>query len=143
LTLLNGMMLAIVFAIIGAAAVPIIEMASHQAKSSTLLQNLHILRSQINLYKLEHGGKFPLHFQGSLPQLIRPTNGAGIPGEPGEDSPYGPYLRNGIPVNPMTNRSIITLTETFPPTAPSGNGGWIYHQETGQIAPDLKDFLTE
>jgi hypothetical protein len=53
----------------------------------------------------------------------------------------GPYLPEGIPANPLTGRSVITATETFPPEAASGQGGWLYQQETGQIAPDLPNIL--
>lgn len=140
---MNAMLLAVIVAILGATAIPLVEMGSRKAKSSALLQNLHTLRSQIELYKMEHGGKAPVVYDGTFPQLIRATNDAGIPGPPGSEYLHGPYLRSGVPVNPVTGRSIVTLTETFPPAAPSGNGGWIYHQETGQIAADLADFLTE
>lgn len=143
LTVMDAMILAIVVAITGATAIPLFETASSQAKSSALLQNLHTLRSQIELYKMEHGGRAPLLFNGTFPQLIRATDVAGVPGPPGDKHPYGPYLAGGIPVNPFTARSICTPTETFPPTEPSGNGGWIYHQPTGQIAADLEDFLTQ
>ena len=69
------------------------------------------------------------------------TNAQGRPGVPGSKYPFGPYLHNGVPVNPITGRSIVTATDTFPPTAQSGNGGWLYHESTGQIAPDLAQFL--
>ena len=118
-------------------------MANGRSKESTLLQNLRTFRSQIELYKLEHGGELPVAYQGSFPQLIRPTNAAGLPGKKGSKYPYGPYFRQGIPANPLTGRSIVTLTDDFPPTSPSGNGGWLYHQLTGQIVPDAADFLAE
>ena len=140
-TVINAMILAVVIAIIGAVAIPLLEMASGNAKSTAVLQNLRTLRSQIELYKLEHGGEPPMLYQGTFPQLIRPTNTQGIPGDPGAKYPYGPYLQSGLPVNPFTGSSIVTLTDTFPPKEPSGNGGWLYHQQTGRIAADLADFL--
>ncbi len=138
-TLVDAMILMVIVAILGATVIPLIEAASTKAKSATLLQNLHTLRSQIELYKLEHGGEAPVAYQGMFPQLTRSTNGDGIPGPPGSKYPFGPYLRSGVPLNPITGRSIVTLTETFPPKAASGNGGWIYHQATGRIAADLDD----
>lgn len=143
LTLVNAVILAIVVAIAGGVGVPLVRKASRRAERTALLQNLRTLRSQIALYKLEHGGQPPALYQNTFPQLIRATNAEGIPGQAGSKYPYGPYLHGGVPVNPVTGCSIVTLTDTFPPAAPSGNGGWIYHQQTGQIAIDLEEFLTE
>jgi general secretion pathway protein G len=142
-TLVNAVMLAIVVAIAGAIGIPLIEKTSGRAQRAALLENLHTLRSQIELYKAEHGGEAPVLYQNTFPQLTRATNAQGIPGEPGSKYSYGPYLRYGVPVNPITGRSIVALSDTFPPTAASGNGGWIYHQESGRIAADLDEFLSE
>lgn len=142
-TLVDAVILAVVVAIVGAFGIPLIEKTSGRAQRTAVLQNLHTLRSQIELYKVEHGGAAPVLYQNTFPQLIRATNAAGIPGEPGEKYPYGPYLRTGVPVNSITGCSIVTLTDTFPPKAATDNGGWIYHQETGQIAIDLQEFLTQ
>jgi len=125
------------------ASLPIFEKASQQAKVTALLQNLRTLRSQIELYKAEHDGAAPLVYRGTLPQLTRATNAEGIPGQPGKKYPYGPYLRSGIPVNPITGQSIVMPTEAFPPEAPSGNGGWLYHEPSGQIAADLSEYLAQ
>ena len=141
LPIMNALIVAVMVTILGAVTIPLLEMAGEQAKSTTLLQNLHTLRSQIELYKLEHNENVPVFYQGSLPQLIRATDVDGVPSAPGSKHPYGPYFRSGIPINPVTGRSIVTTTDTFPPTAPSGNGGWLYHQPTGQIAADLAEFL--
>ena len=141
LTLVDALILAAIVAILGTAAIPLVEATSQQAKTSALLQSLHTLRSQIELYKIEHGGAAPVLYEGTFPQLNRATNAMGMPGLPGEKYPYGPYLRSGVPVNPITGRSIVTATKTFPATQASGNGGWIYHQESGQIAADVEGFL--
>jgi general secretion pathway protein G len=142
-TLMDALILAVVVAIAAAAGIPLLEAASRRAQTSVLRENLRTLRSQIELYKLEHHGQPPVLSEGTLPQLIRATNAAGATGEPGGKHPLGPYLRGGVPVNSVTGRSIVTPTDVFPPAAPSGNGGWIYHQATGQIAADLKEFLAE
>ena len=141
--LLDAIILAVVVAIVGATTVPFIEKASRQAEASALLQNLHALRSQIELYKLEHGGQPPVLYEGTFPQLIRATNSSGIPGPRGSKHPFGPYLHSGIPVNPITGRSVITPTDKYPPDAASGSGGWIYHQKTGRISADSADFLNQ
>jgi len=135
--LLNVAILAVLIAIVGAAAIPLFEGASANAKSSALAQNLSLLRKQIELYKIDHLGRPPVVYEGSLPQLLRSTDKEGVPGPAGERFPYGPYFRGGVPVNPVTSRSVVTAIERFPPESTTGRGGWLYHQETGQIAPDM------
>ena len=140
-TLLDAVTVVLLMAIVTAAAVPLLDAASYGAKQSALLQNLYTLRSQIALYKQEHGGDPPVLYQGTLPQLLQATDASGVPGPRGSQHPFGPYLPLGIPGNPLTNRSLVTPIDAFPPTAASSNGGWLFHQETGQIAIDLPDML--
>ena len=141
-TLLDALVVMAIMAIGTAVAMPLLNAANDRASSSALQQNLQTFRAQIELYKMEHEGKAPLLYKGTLPQLTHATNAKGIPGPPGEDYPCGPYFPAGIPANPYTGVSIVTPTETFPPTGPTGVGGWLYHQETGQIAPDLGEDLS-
>lgn len=141
LTIFNALILAILVAIAGSVGIPLLEKANHEAQASSLQQSLRTLRSQIELYKVEHAGRPPLLRDGSLPQLIRATDAAGNLGPAGFKYPLGPYLRSGIPVNAVTGRSVITATDVFPPQTSSGNGGWLYHQPTGEITVDLQEYL--
>lgn len=140
-TLADAITMVLLMAIVSAAAVPLLEAAGGGAKESTVRENLYTLRSQIALYKVEHNGEPPMLYEGSFPQLLQATDAAGVPGLSGNDRPFGPYLHRGIPENPVTSRTVITASATFPPTTASGNGGWLYHQETGQITIDLPDML--
>jgi len=142
-TVFNALILAVLVAIAGSVGIPLLESANHEAQSSSLRQSLRTLRSQIELYKVEHAGRPPLLRDGSLPQLLRATDATGNPGPAGGKFPLGPYLRSGIPINAATGRSIITATDTFPPETSSGNGGWLYHQPSGQIAVDLQEYLDQ
>jgi len=121
-------------AVVTAVAMPLLSAADNQAKSTTLAENLRILRAKIELYKLEHGNQVPLVFQGTLPQLTEATNAEGVPGPAGKEYPFGPYLPDGIPLNPYSGSARIELTETFPPVKQTAAGGWLYHQPTGRIA---------
>lgn len=143
LTFLDALILAVLIAIVGATGIPLLEATNHRAQIVALRENLRALRSQIELYELEHRGQPPVLCEGTLPQLIRATNAAGAIGPPGSRYPFGPYLRGGVPVNPVTGCSIVTAIDTFPPAAASGNDGWLYHQASGRIAADLKEFLKE
>lgn len=142
-TLLDALLVAAIMAIGTAVAMPLLSVANDRASSSALQQNLGVLRGQILLYKVEHGGQPPLLYEGGFPQLTHATNAEGVPGPPGKDHPYGPYLPAGVPINPYTGVSLVTPTETFPPTAPSGAGGWLYHGSTGRVVPDLEGHLND
>lgn len=139
--LIDAALLFLVIATGTAAVVPFINGAQSRASGAALMSELHVLRTQIALYQAEHNGSSPLLFKGTFPQLTQPTNAAGIPGSEGGQFPLGPYLRYGIPPNPMTGVATVTAVGQFPPKAPTGNGGWIYHQETGRIAPDVEGYV--
>lgn len=140
-TLIDALILGLLMTILFAAGKPLFDAAQEEARIAALRQDLHTMRSQIELYKAEHDGQPPTVHDGTFPQLIRPTNAQGVPGEAGSRFPFGPYLRGGVPVNPMTGRSVVATTPSFPPDGPTGGGGWIYHPPTGQIAADLEGFL--
>ena len=138
-TLFDFLILVAIMAIVTAVTLPLLRAAGGQARSAALSQNLRTLREKIELYKIQHGGTPPLLFKGTFPQLTHATNSKGVPGPPGKQYPYGPYLPGGIPVNPYTGVSLVEPSETFPPTSCTGTGGWLYEPKSGRIAPDMNE----
>lgn len=139
-TSIDALIVAAIMAIVSAVVMPVVNSATDHARATSLRQNLHTLRSQIERYKVEHRGQIPLLFKGGFPQLVQATNVEGIPGPAGKAHPYGPYLPDGIPTNPYTGKATVELVDTFPPPQTNG-GGWLYHQKTGRIAADAEEFL--
>jgi len=133
----------VITAIVTAGGVPLVEGISRRAKAAALLQDLGVLRAQIELYKVQHGGQPPVLYQGTLPQLCHCTDDEGNTGPKGRRHRYGPYLPTGIPPNPFTGTSLVVATDAFPPKKSAGGGGWLYHQPTGGIVPDQAEFLEE
>jgi type II secretory pathway pseudopilin PulG len=142
-SLMDSLLLVILMSITATGGITLVEAAAENAKETALSENLRMFRTQIEAYKLQHGGEPPTLYQGSFPQLTEATDAQGVPGPADAKHHYGPYFRAGIPANPVTNLSIVTLTNTFPPRKASGNGGWLYHQKTGSIAIDLADRLAD
>jgi general secretion pathway protein G len=140
-TLLDFVTIILLMVIVTITGVPMVEAAVAGAQEDGLAQSLQTLRGQIELYKRQHNGLAPVLYQGTLPQLAERTDATGMPGPKDGRHPLGPYLPAGIPANPITGRSVVTATDTFPPTAASGHGGWLYHEPSGQIAPDVPDML--
>lgn len=141
LTLLDVLFVVALMSLTSGTAIPAFYAVSARLKSNVLQENLRVIRAQIDRYRIEHFDKPPLLYQGEFPQLEYPTNAQGEPGIAGRAHPYGPYLPNGLPVNPITGSNVVSPTSEYPPQEASEKGGWLYHQETGQIAPDLEDYL--
>lgn len=140
-SLLDAAVLVLIMAASTAVAVSMVAPAADQARRAALEQNWHLLRRQIELYKLDHGGKLPVLFRGGFPQMTQATNTQGIPGEPGPAFPHGPYLPAGVPENPVTGASFVVGVDQFPPREATNVGGWLYHQKSGRIIPDLPEYV--
>ena len=138
---LDWILVATLATTIGVYGMPIVESKRRVENEQQLIKNLDTLRMSIAKYRQQHGGNPPVVVDGTFPQLLRPTNGKGLPGLSPKKFPYGPYLKGGVPTNPLTGVSIITVVDEFPKILPTGNRGWLYHTPTGQISADSAGFL--
>jgi hypothetical protein len=127
-----------------------LEQSSSDATDAALQYNLHVLRSQIQLYQNQHGGQFPqvkpdADGNPSLPQLCESTNEKGESGT-GNEHPWGPYILS-LPLNPLApdekTRHTIIAIDHWPPKETSPKGGWFYHAPSGQIAPNAAGYFNE
>jgi prepilin-type N-terminal cleavage/methylation domain-containing protein len=140
-TLIEVLIVVVIMAVLAATIIPQFSASTEDAENNTLSFNLHTLRSQIELYKLHHTGAVPAITAGDLPQLYQATNAAGVTGAPGPAFPFGPYILNEVPTNPLTKSKTVTASAAWPPVASTG-GGWLYNETTGQICADHDDWLT-
>ena len=58
-TLVEVLIVMMVFAIMGATVLPQFTAENHEAQEAALRQDLKLLRSQIELYKFQHNGNYP------------------------------------------------------------------------------------
>ena len=128
-TLIEILIVVVILAILAAAVIPQFTDSTTDATNSTTLYNLSALRSQIAMYKLQHGGTNPT--LANLPtQLTTKTTSAGAAG-----GTLGPYMQF-IPVNPAVNSSafVAVATAGTPPAAVvAGGAGWQYDATTGNV----------
>lgn len=138
-TLVEVLIVVVIMAILAAAIIPQFSNSSQDAKINTAKFNLHTLRAQIEMYKVQHGGVRP---SADLTELTTTTNAAGSKGT-GTSFPYGPYLSE-VPENPLTGSNTVRAATADPPTA-SGetDAGWLYNATTGKVWIDHADYLTE
>jgi type II secretory pathway pseudopilin PulG len=137
----DGLHVVVLMVLVTTSVSPAMLAASSWSRESAVGETLQQIRAQIDLYKLQHGGTSPLLFEGSLPQLLEPTDADGTPGPRDGRHPLGPYFLGRFPANPATGRSVVTPTDVFPPVSSSGQRGWLYHQASGRIAADLQELL--
>jgi general secretion pathway protein G len=102
-TLVEILIVVIILGILAAIVIPQFTNASQDARQSSLKSLLQTLRSQIELYKLQHGD--------SLPDLVtnwNPMTQTSTYGNPPKT--LGPYMQ-AVPVNPLNgNNNVVSGT---------------------------------
>ncbi|HUT29960.1 MAG TPA: prepilin-type N-terminal cleavage/methylation domain-containing protein [Sedimentisphaerales bacterium] len=123
-TLVEILIVVVILGILAAIVIPQFTDASTEAKLSSLCSDLQTLRSQIELYKIQHND-FPPSLANFVAQMTAKTD---IYGAAGTD--YGPYLRK-IPMNPFNDMDGIDASGTIG----DDGGGWEY-DSNGEIHAD-------
>ena len=142
-TLIEVLIVVIIMAVLAAIVIPQYDASTKDAEESALETNLHVMRGQIQLYKMEHLSGYPAITDNDLPQLTNATNGAGEIGTPGDDYPYGSYVARELPVNPFDGSNKVTAVATAgeEPAGVVGTlGGWQYDATTGDIWPNHAEY---
>jgi prepilin-type N-terminal cleavage/methylation domain-containing protein len=138
-TLIEVLIVVVIMAVLAATIIPQFSSSTRDAQDSTVKFNAHTLRSQIELYKAHHLGKYPANSgdNANLKQLTGATNSSGTIGTTGASYPYGPYL-DEIPANPFNNQKTVKsiTTNGTAPTTGDGGTGWQYDEATGNIWPN-------
>lgn len=142
-TLVEILIVVVILGILAAIVIPQFSDASTEAKNSSLSSNLQTVRSQIELYKIQHNGNLPGAGTATLTEaLTKYTTVAGALAavQAPATNVYGPYLQ-AVPKNPFNDLNVITSGATNPTTA-STTAGWFFNTSTGQfLAVDSVDHL--
>ncbi|MBN2182410.1 MAG: type II secretion system protein, partial [Sedimentisphaerales bacterium] len=135
-TLVEILIVVVILGILAAVVIPQFTEASTEAKTSSLCTDLQTVRSQIELYKVQHNDNLPgvavgthtatAGFIGSL------TSGTDIYGVAGSD--YGPYMQK-FPTNQFNNLATVR-EEAGASTAGANTHGWVYNTGTGAFQAD-------
>jgi type II secretory pathway pseudopilin PulG len=128
---------------------PRVARASHASQDATLADCLRYLRTQIQVYAIEHHNVAPGFADGNvsqspdyptfIAQLTHCTDGHGhVLAEQPPAGSFGPYLAT-IPANPLTLRTGVLMVSTgiMPPADESQPYGWFYCPRTRQIMPNV------
>jgi general secretion pathway protein G len=133
-TLVEILIVVVILGILAAIVIPQFTEASTEAKTSSLCTDLQSVRSQIELYKIQHNDNLPgvvngTHTAGANFQAAM-TGQTDIFGEVGTD--YGPYLQK-VPMNQFNNDDSIRIDGA---AAGAGTDGWRFDTGTGAFHAD-------
>jgi general secretion pathway protein G len=102
-TLVEILIVVVILGILAAIVIPQFTDASEQAKESSLVSDLQTMRSQIELYKIQHNGFLPGEGTATIEQAITGlTDIDGVVAAAPGTGVYGPYLQK-LPKNPFTD----------------------------------------
>ena len=144
-TLVEVITVVCILGILAAIVVPQLQGHIIQARESSAKDTLHIVRTQISLYKMQHNGLAPGYMGGSQASLPMLTNqligtsrvdGFAVASKiPSGAYIYGPYL-NKMPINPFNSLSdidYVPVATAFAAAVDGTSGGWLYKKETAEI----------
>ncbi|MBL7152894.1 MAG: prepilin-type N-terminal cleavage/methylation domain-containing protein [Phycisphaerae bacterium] len=134
-TLVEILIVVVILGILAAIVIPQFTEASTEAKMSSLCTDLQTMRSQIELYKIQHNDELPGSGTATFSDSL--TTQTDIDGAAGTD--YGPYIQK-IPTNQFNN--LATIEEEAVDTGLGlGNCGWHFNNVTGAFHADTADHV--
>jgi prepilin-type N-terminal cleavage/methylation domain-containing protein len=147
-TLVEILIVVIILGILAVMIIPQFSSATQSARASMLMDDLRVMRTQLEVFKAQHNGVPPGFPNGDstktpteavmLDHVTKSSNQAGATAAintPGY--PYGPYMRE-IPANPLNGKSsvrVIQASEALP-NSPADQYGWIYQPSTMTFKSD-------
>jgi general secretion pathway protein G len=118
-TLVEILIVVIILGILAAIVIPQFTNASNDARNNSVASTLQTLRSQIELYKIQHADQ-PPPAASFLVQMQNASNTTGTTVAGGTDATHtlGPYIQ-AAPVNPANGQSAVGA-------AVATTVGWVY-----------------
>ncbi len=129
-TLVEILIVVIILGILAAIVIPQFSEASDDARLSSMISDLQTVRSQLELYRVEHG----IYPDGATVPLWKAqlTGKTAKDGTAGTD--YGPYLGT-FPTNPFNDDAGVVLDDgSSSAGAASTDTGWYFDSSTGKFA---------
>ncbi len=138
-TLVEILIVVVILGILAAIVIPQFTQASTEAKVSSSLTSLQSLRSQIELYKIQHNDHTPdADLFEECMTLCSDTDALEADDYEARTAanksthPFGPYMQI-VPLNPWNNSRTVNVAND------DGDIGWIYDEDTGAIYIDMTD----
>ena len=123
-TLVEILIVVVILGILAAIVIPQFTNASEAEKASSLVSQLQTLRSQLELYQVQHNGNYPTLATlqvGAPDEWTGMTTQTEVNGNVGTD--FGPYLQQA-PINVFTGNGNVAV---------DNSQDWEYDENTGAI----------
>ncbi len=143
-TLVEVILVVSILGILAALVLPTFQGHVAEARASAAKDTLRTMRSQIELYKMQHNGIPPGYVSGSQAAVgtlqtqfvgtTALTGQASVSTVPAGPYEYGPYVKK-LPQNPYNNLNTIAYVAeaTNFAAATDGSTGWLYKKETAEF----------
>ncbi|MHC4534250.1 MAG: type II secretion system protein [Planctomycetota bacterium] len=144
-TLVELILVVTILGILSALVLPTFQGHIAQAKETAAQDNLKVIRTQIEIYKMDHDGITPGYINGSeAPTALLAlqftatttlTGGVSVSTIPVDPYVNGPYLKK-LPENPYNKLSTIAYVAqatAFADAVDGTSSGWLYKKETGEF----------
>ena len=141
-TLVEVLIVVVILGILAATVLPQFSQASKDAKESSVVQNLQMIRHQVSLYKFQHDGQLPAagttDAVAFTNQLTQKTTLAGV--VDATNGTLGPYIISQLPPNSYNNLRSITVKNGVLVAADydgTGGHGWTFSSLTGEVRANV------
>jgi type II secretion system protein G len=130
-TLVEVLIVVSILGIMAAIVMPHYNSSTAEAQLAALRSNLHVVRKQLELYKIHHNGIWPAAVGETSAdfarRMVTKTDGDGAP-----STQFGPYLER-VPVNKYNDRATVRVGEA---AAGANTDGWRFDPLTGEFQAD-------
>ncbi len=149
-TLVEILIVVVILGILAAIVIPQFTEASEDARESALISDLQTLRSQIELYKIQHQDRYPSQDDGEavgdmdaaefVTDMESITNEAGTTDAADGELKYGRYVQS-FPSNPfVTDDDLADNVTIGAGDVPDDcDTGWYFNTDNGKISPGDSD----
>ena len=137
-TLVEILIVVIILGILAAIVIPQFTEASNDARESALTSDLQTVRSQLELYKVQHNERMPSVKEDGTADtanfVVRMTGRTDQDGKVNAAGAFGPYLQK-FPSNSFmsTNAAGVTFG-TADPAPGNAATGWYFNTSTGKFS---------
>ena len=132
-TLVEILIVVVILGILAAIVIPQFTSASESAKAGSLSSQVQTIRSQLELYQVQHGGTYPTLAQ-MWGNMTGYTNEAGATNaSKSAEYKFGPYLQQA-PANPFSPDATSKISVG---AAAARNTAWAYDATTGAIRANV------
>ena len=118
-TLVEILIVVVILGILAAIVIPQFTEASDDARESAIRSDLQTVRSQLELYKVQHTGSYPAAATFATDMTTKIGS-------------YGPYLQT-FPTNPFNDKMDVTV-EAGNTALGDGSTGWHFDSSTGRFS---------